>query len=201
MKMKSLRKTWLAGLIAAGALIQAASAAEMTAFQLIKEGNRYVSDEAKDKVVEIRSEKSVAGLTPVIWFIVYYDPDASLKATEVKFGAGKKLSVKRPLRLLEPVTGDTSPLDRDKMKVDSDKAIQIALKEPLLDKLTIKATELKLVRAGDLFERDNKAPVWRVRLWAAKLRNPNRDADIGEVVIAAEDGKVLKADLHINRVD
>jgi len=52
-----------------------------------------------------------------------------------------------------------------------------------------------------MFERDNKAPVWRVRLWAAKLRNPNRDADIGEVVVAAEDGKVLKTDLHINRVD
>jgi len=85
--------------------------------------------------------------------------------------------------------------------VDSDKAIQIALKEPLLDKLTIKATELKLVRAGDMFERDNKAPVWRIRLWAAKLRNPNRDADLGEVVVAAEDGRVLKTDLHINRVD
>jgi len=188
-------------LIVAGAWTPMAGAAEMTAFQLVKEGNRYVSEEAKDKVVQIRSEKSVGGLTPNIWFIVYYDPDASLKATEVKFGAGKKLSVKRPLRLLEPVTGDTSALDNNKLKVDSDKAIQIALKEPLLDKLTIKATELKLVRAGDMFERDNKAPVWRVKLWAAKLRNPNRDADLGEVVVAAEDGKVLKSDLHINRVD
>jgi len=179
----------------------AANAADITAFQLIKEGNRYLGEESKDKVVQIRSEKSVASLTPIIWYIVYYDPDASLKATEVKFGAGKKLSVKRPFRLIEPVTGNTSTLDRSKMKVDSDKAIEIALKEPLLDKLTIKATELKLVRAGDMFERDNKAPVWRVRLWAAKLRNPNRDADIGEVIITAEDGKVLKADLHINRVD
>ncbi len=200
MKMKVLNRVWLgAGLF--GALVQSAHAAEMTAFQLVKEGNRYVSEEAKDKVVQIRSEKSVGGLAPTIWYIVYYDPDASLKATEVKFGAGRKLTVKRPLRLLEPVTGDTSALNRDKMKVDSDKAIQIALKEPLLDKLTVKATELKLVRAGDMFNRDNNAPVWRIRLWAAKLRNPNRDADLGEVVIAAEDGKVLKTDLHINRID
>ena len=58
-----------------------------------------------------------------------------------------------------------------------------------------------LVRAGDMFERDNRAPVWRVRLWAARLRNASRDADIGEVVIAAEDGRVLKTDLHINRID
>src|SRR6266702_8675789 len=136
-----------------GSILQS-RAADPTAFDLIKEGNRYVSEEAKDKVVQIRSEKSVGGLTPNIWYIVYYDPDASLKATEVKFGAGKKLSVKRPFRLLEPVTGDSSTLDKDKLKVDSDKAIQIALKEPMLDKLTIKATELKLVRAGDVFERD-----------------------------------------------
>src|SRR6266581_455310 len=173
MKMKFVNRTWL-GFLAIGALVQALGADEMTAYPLIKEGNRYVGEESKDKVGQIRSERS---------------------------GAGRKLSVKRPFRLLEPVTGDTSTLDRSKMKVDSDKAIQIALKEPMLDKLTIKATELKLVRAGDMFERDNKAPVWRVRLWAAKLRNPNREADIGEVVVAAEDGQVLKTDLHINRVD
>src|SRR5437762_6652837 len=200
MRMRILNRTLLT-VIAIGAMSQTTHAEGMTAFQLIKEGNRYVGEESKDRVVQIRSEKSVGGLAPTIWYIVYYDPDASLKATEVKFGAGRKLTVKRPLRLLEPVTGDDSALNRDKMKVDSDKAIQIALKEPLLDKLTVKATELKLVRAGDMFNRDNNAPVWRVRLWAAKLRNPNRDADLGEVVITAEDGKVLKTDLHINRID
>src|ERR1051326_2270483 len=201
MKTNIMVGTWLAAMLAWMWAPAAAGAAEMTAYQLVKEGNRYVGEESKDKVVQIRSEKSVNGLTPIIWYIVDYDPDASLKATEVKFGAGKKLTVKRPFRLLEPVTGDTSTLNSAQMKIDSDRAIEIALKEPLLDKLTIKATELRLVRAGDIFERDNKAPVWRVRLWAAKLRNPNRDADIGEVVIAAEDGKVLKTDLHINRVD
>src|SRR5262249_55248706 len=66
-----------------------ASANEMTAFELISEGNRYVGEQAKDKVVQIRSEKSIGGLTPNIWFVVYYDPTANLKATEVKFGAGK----------------------------------------------------------------------------------------------------------------
>jgi len=66
--------------------------------------------------------------------------------------------------------------------------------EPLLDKLTIRATQLRLERV------DNVA-TWRVRLWAQKLRHPNDDADIGEVTLSAEDGKVLKSDLHIDRVD
>ena len=46
-------------------------AAELTAFELIKEANRYVGEDAKDKVVQIRSEKSVASLTPDIWWVVF----------------------------------------------------------------------------------------------------------------------------------
>ncbi|MBI3850842.1 MAG: hypothetical protein HY298_11290 [Verrucomicrobia bacterium] len=174
------------------------NAAEPTAFELIKEGNRHVGEEAKDRVVQIRSEKSVATLTPNIWYVVYYDPDATAKATEVKFGAGKKLAVKRPPRFLEPFTGQQKQLNREKMKIDSDKAIEIAKKEPLLDKLTLTATQLWLER---LAWHSDDTPIWRIRLWAAKLRHPKDSADIGELYISAEDGKVIKNDLHIDRVD
>jgi hypothetical protein len=173
----------------------ASAAKEMTAFELIKEGNRYVGEHVRDKVVQIRSEKSVGGLTPSIWYVVYYDTTASLKAMEVKFGAGKMLDVKRPFRLLEPTHGGDLPMDRVKLKINSDAAIAVALKEPLLEKLTITATALKLNR-----QRDGTL-VWRVRVWAAKLRNPNKDAEIGDVYVNAEDGKVVRHDLHIRRVD
>jgi hypothetical protein len=174
---------------------------EPTALQLIAEGNQYVSIESKDRVVQIRSEKSVGGLAPNIWYVVYYDRDARFDATEVKFGAGKKLDVKRPMRLLEKMGGGESVLDRARLKVDSDQAIEIALKEPLLNRLTIKATELKLEQAGSRGGGDERLPVWRVELWAAKLKNPNRQVNIGEVILSAEDGKVLEADLKIKRVD
>ena len=49
-----------------GGTVQMAGGSEMTAFELIKEGNRYVGEESKDKVVQIRSEKSVGSLTPII---------------------------------------------------------------------------------------------------------------------------------------
>jgi hypothetical protein len=182
---------------------QTANASEPTAFELIKEGNRHVGETAKDKVVQIRSEKSVAGVTPNIWWVVYYDQYAKLKATEVKFGAGKVLGVTQPFRLLEPVTGGDTPIDRDKLKVDSDKAIKTAIKEPLLEKLTITATQLKLEKVGQgvLGNGGVGDPVWKVKLWAAKLRDPKRDADIGEVWLSVTDGKVVKTDLHIDRVD
>src|SRR5882672_1619408 len=112
----------LLGLLAAGPA-STVFAEELTAFQLIKEGNKHVGEDAKDRVTQIRSEKSIGSLVPTIWFVVYYDPDATAKATEVKFGAGKKLEVKRPARILAPFTGAHRELNREKMKIASDKAI------------------------------------------------------------------------------
>jgi hypothetical protein len=166
---------------------------DATAFELVKEGNRHLGEEAKDRVVQIRSEKSIGTLTPNIWYIVYYDPDATAKATEVKFGAGKKLSVKRPARVLEFATGNTE-LPKEKLKIDSDKAIAAAKKDAMLKNLTLTATQLKL-------ERWNAEPVWKVRFWAAKLRDPSKTADIGEIFVSAVNGDIVKNDLNISKVD
>jgi hypothetical protein len=184
----------LAAAICAAGITQFAHSAEMTAYQLIKEGNRYVGEDLKDQVVQIRSEKSVGTMVPNIWYVVFYDPDATFKATEVKFGAGKKLEVKRPMRMLEPVSGNDKKLDRKRMNIDSDKAIETASQDPLLTNLKLTACQLWLDRTED-------GPTWKVRLWAEKLRNPARDADIGDVYVSADDGKVLRRDLHIHRVD
>jgi hypothetical protein len=181
----------------------AAHGADATAFELAKEANRYVGEQAKDRIVQIRSEKSIGGTLPNIWHVVFYDPTATLKAVEVKFGAGKMLDVKRPIRLLEPVTGGDVPLDKTKLKVDSDQAIKAALQEPLLQNIKVTATQLKLERVGEgvLGQSGPGEPVWKVKIWAAKLRDTTRDADVGEVWVSASDGKVVKSDLHINRVD
>jgi len=171
-----------------------ASAAEATAFELIKEGNKHVGEDAKDRVSEIRSEKSVGSLVPNVWYVVFYDPDASLKATEVKFGAGKKLTVKRPARLLEPITKSHRELPREKLKVDSDKAIETATKDSLLKNVKLTSTQLWLEHSDD-------GPRWRIRLWAEKIRNPSAAAEIGQIMLSAEDGKILERDLHLNRLD
>jgi hypothetical protein len=202
--LNDLRTTKMLTATAAGMLLMASVlASESTAFDLVKEANRYVGEQAKDKVVQVRSEKSIGTMTPNIWYVVLYDPTATMKAQEVKFGAGKMLKVQRPFRLFEPVTGGDAPLDREKLKVDSDAAIKTASAEPLLQNLKLTATQLKLERVGEgvLGISGPGQGVWKVKLWAAKLRDPSRDADIGEVWVSAFDGKVIKTDLHIDRVD
>jgi hypothetical protein len=196
-----ISNAWLNGRIILATLAfcgfcQAAIAADdPTALKLIKDANEYVGKDVKDKVVQIRSEKSIATTVPNIWYVVYYDKDATFKTAEVKFGAGKKLNVKHPMRS-NPFSyiDDKNLLDQKAIKIDSDKAIKTALAEPLLNKLTIRATQLWL-------ERKDNIDTWRVRIWAQKLRHPNDDADIGEVTLSADDGKVITSDLHIDRVD
>jgi hypothetical protein len=176
------------------ALAATSRAAEPTALQLIKEGNRHVGEDSKDKVTQIRSEKSVGSLTPNIWYVVYYDPDARMKATEVKFGGGKKLDVVRPFRLLERANA-FSAMDRTKVKIDSDEALKIAQKDGLLDKIKLTNSKLTLEKG------EEGTPVWKVQFWAEKARDTTRTVDIGQIVLNAEDGKVLLRDLHIDRID
>ena len=194
--MKITSKILMVLALGALAVSRGAFGAEPTAFELVREGNDHVGRDARGRVVQIRSEKSVGTLIPNIWYVVYFDPDATAMASEVKFAAGKKVSVKRPSRLLEPISGAHRELDKSKFKVDSDKAIDIAKSEPLLKNLTLTSTQLWLEGFGP-----DRQPVWRVRLWAQKLRKPSDTADIGEVYISTADGTVLKNDLKIGRVD
>src|SRR5277367_4312140 len=137
-KSKNFARKILTAAVMTFAAAHLALAAEPTAFGLVKLGDQYVGVQSKDKVVQIRSEKSIASLTPDIWYVVYYDPDATFKSVEVKFGAGQKLDVSHPGRVLELLGEDKQALDATKLKVDSDQAIQIATAQPLLKNLTLK---------------------------------------------------------------
>jgi hypothetical protein len=174
-------------------LVFSSRADDLTAFNLIKEGNRYVGEGVKDKVVQIRSEKSAGRLTPDVWYVVYYDEDATFKAVEVKFEGGKKASVKRPARILEYAGRDSDTLDRKKMRVDSDRALATATGDSALSSVKLKATQLWL-------EHGDEGPVWKIRLWAARADDPDKETDIGDIYISADDGKVTRRDLHLERL-
>ncbi len=193
MKTTVMNKTFFST-VALCAFALVARAADPSAFELIKEGNRYVGEDAKDKVVQIRSEKSIGGLTPSTWWIVFYDVDARMKATEVRFDGGKKTDVQRPFRLFERAGSYKNVLDRSKLKIDSDEALKIAQKDGLLDKVKLTNSKMQLERWEDV-------PVWKVTFWAEKARNPSQTVDVGQIFVHAEDGKVVHRDTHINRVD
>jgi hypothetical protein len=191
-----LRTSLVLGVLACG-ITAVAFGAEPTAQALFKEGNRHVGEESRDRLVQIHSEKSIGTLVPNVWTIVYYDPDAPAKVVEIKFSAGKKVSVKRPGRVSELFSGEPREMPKARVKIDSDKALETAKREPLLKNISLKASKMKLERLS----KTEETPVWKIELWAAKLKNPNLTVSVGEVFVNAEDGKVLRSDLKISHVD
>lgn len=169
-------------------------ARDLTAFELIKAGDAYVGVVSKDKVLQIRSEKSIASLTPDVWHVAYYDPSTFLKSVEVTFGAGKELGVSHPGHPFQMPYHETDILDKSRLKVDSDEALKKAAAQPLLKNLHLKASQLTL-------DHSDIGPVWKIRLWAAKLNNPDKQADIGMITLSAADGSIVKSDLRPDRVD
>jgi len=191
--MTNSLKSLMVTVAGSAVLSWAAGAASPTAFDLVKKGDQYVGSEAKGRIIEIRSDKSIGTLTPNIWYVDYFDPNSSGKTTEVKFEAGEKTDVTYKGNFLG-LKKKPKELPADKLKVDSDKALQTATTEPLLKNLTLKATSM-------ILEDWEGIPVWKVRIWAAKLQKPDEMVDIGEVFVGTEDGKVLRSDLKIKRVD
>jgi cytochrome c556 len=175
------------------ALAVVAAGKEPTALELIKEANRYVGEQAKDKLLQIRSERSVGTLTPKVWYVVFHDPTATFKAVEVKFAAGKMVDVKRPFRVVELAKG-AKEIGTAKVKVDSDRAIETALAEAILKDIQVKSVEARL-------ENGTAGPLWKLKLWAAKLNKANETAEIGRITVDAEDAKVLETDIHPNRLN
>jgi len=170
------------------------ASAQPTAFDLASKGDRYIGEQSKDKVVEIRSDRSANSLVPQVWHIVYYDPDAPLKAVEVKFGGGEKMDVSRPLRLLEPITGNDRVIDSRRMKIDSDRALDIARHQPVLSGLSLTSAQYWL-------QHGEEGPQWKIEFWAAKTARPQDQADLGYILISASDGAVIRTDFHPDRVN
>jgi hypothetical protein len=80
-------------------------------------------------------------------------------------------------------------------------AIKRALKEPVLENVKVTATQMKLEQAeGSVLGTEGSGePVWKLKLWAAKNGDVG-ETDIGEMWVSATDGKIVKADLHTDKL-
>jgi len=173
-----------------------ARAGEPTAFALVKEGNRHVGDEVRDRVAGIRSEKSVGSLTPTVWSVFFLDPASAGKVTEVKFAGGSLVEVAHRSGVLgiSGLSKKPRALPMERLKVDSDRALERAVNEPVFKNVRLTNAELQL-------EYKDEIPVWKVTLWAGKVRKPESTAKIGELLVNAESGNVTLLDIKLKRLD
>ena len=165
--------------------MSASAAEEATAFSLIAVGNEQVPSHARDKVVQIISDRTEGSLKPDRWSIIYYDSTAKLKSVRVRFADGKAITIDNPPRLFQRLTDDSMPLNRNRMKIDSDKALAIALAHPDLSDVDLTGLQMTL-----RWERGVRV-AWDVEFWAKKKVNPRKTTSIGSLVINAQDGKLI----------
>jgi hypothetical protein len=168
-------------------------AASPTAFALVKEGNKYVAPEGKNRITQIFSEKSDKSLVPNVWYIDYLDPKASFRTTEIKFVDGKMASIKEPKRWYDALNGSRQ-LDWKKLKVDSNGALSIAQKEPMLKNQGVRAVQFTLARTPT-------GSMWKIHFWTAKVGNPSETVDAGELEISTKNGAILNNGLHTEHVN
>lgn len=160
------------------------NSARLTAFALVKEGNQYLLARDKNRVTEIRSEISSNGLTPDVWYIDFFDSTTAFKSTEVKFVSGKVVGVTHPKHVLTAFQGNKQ-MEWKRMKIDSDRALSIALKEPELKNLDIQAVQFSL-------DREALGSTWKIRFWTPRLGKPGQASPIGEIHISGVSGEIFK---------
>jgi hypothetical protein len=186
-------------LFAAGAwlgLNSVSLAGEPTAFTLVREGNRHVGDDVKDRVVCIRSEKSVGSLTPSVWSVFFLDPASAGKVTEVKFAGGSLVEVAHRSGVLgiSGLSKKPRALPMERLKLDSDRALDRAVSEPVFKNIKLTNAELQLLYKDEV-------PVWKVTLWASKVRKPESTSKVGDLLVNAETGTVTLMDIKLKRLD
>lgn len=183
--------TYFPGMLFALSLLSiepALMAAPPTALAVAKIGDKLIPSHAKDKVIQIYSERSENGLAPDVWYVEYYDPTVAFKKTQLKFVRGKVVETTHPKHVLDTFSG-TKQLNWRKLKIDSDKALSIALKDPLLKHLDLQAAQywLQLSSVG---------PTWKLRFWMPQLSKPGKLNQIGDVYILSQTGEILREELH-----
>jgi serine/threonine protein kinase len=151
-----------------------------TVLDLVSKGNSHVPEIAKNKILRAEAARFQVGTVPQRWRLTYYDPNAQYDAIELRFEKGQMARLHEPTRLLGVLNPQApKPMDIEKIKIDSDEAVRIAVGLPTVASLSIKTLELELERGT------GGVPVWKVRLFSIGQLE-------GSVNIAADDGKILK---------
>lgn len=154
------------------------------AFELLQEGNHYVNKRAQGKIIQMISMPNEDGLKPRDWRIIYYDDAARFNAVEVQFSNGQITKVFEPSRVFQWFSRRSrKPMREDLLQIDSDRALNIALRRTGLSEETAEKSELKLETGED------GVPVWKINFWG---RVQDRPSNLGEVVISAVDGTLIK---------
>lgn len=152
----------------------AAAQATPTAFRALYIAGKSAPDLGLAEINGLRGESQ-----PQSWKFLSLDPSARGGIREVVVSRGEVESIRTPLRGTSEIAGRT-PLDRSRLKVDSDRAFQIANQEATRARIAFHWVDYTL-RAEDSSE-----PVWKLRLF------DRMGIPVATVHLSAESGAIVQ---------
>lgn len=185
MRRASLLLVLLLALLSPAAL----SAKAITAFQAIEIAKKQVPAESQSKLLVVRGDRSEDELTPDTWHIVFYDELASQNGRQITV-TGKAVTGIREgyfdlgrLRLaaykLEEVIAP------EKLKFDSDKALDVLVQTNRLKAYSLSSVIYDLTRDTDLRE-----TMWQLKIYVDD--GEGKEKYIGYARISAENGRIVE---------
>ncbi len=167
----------------------AASAKAPTAWEAIAIAKKQVPAESQDKVMVIRGDRSENELTPDTWHVVFYDEQASQDGRQVTV-TGRAISGIREgyfdlgrIRLAAYKMEEI--ITPDKLKIDSDKALNVLVQTNRLKAYSLSSVIYELERDMDLRE-----AIWRLKIYVDD--GNGKEKYIGFARISAENGRVIE---------
>ncbi|MDD4933958.1 MAG: hypothetical protein PHO89_10920 [Methylacidiphilaceae bacterium] len=169
-----------------------------TAFSALAVAQQYAPEGSQAKMLAIVGPRSQSSLTPTTWEFVYWNQGGwkNLKKITVVGGQVRdvregivaigSLGVARLVRYKE-----SQAFDPNRLKVDSDRALQVILKTGAVGKARLSTVLFELARTGDEEEAS-----WQMRFYADRR---GMEADIGVARVGAVSGKILELRLNPSR--
>lgn len=159
---------------------------DFTALQFVQLGDHYVTQNARDQVIAMISDKTVGDLVPKNWRILYHNEKATFNTTEIDFANNAMTRIHEPNRFFQMFSGANKPIDLSQVALDSDDALKIVMNVPEVRAASVIAVQMQLNRGyGGM-------PVWTVNLFGQSDSEIADDKNLGTIQLLADSGKILK---------
>ncbi len=166
-----------------------------TAFSAMLVAQQYAPEGSQAKMLAIIGPRSRTALTPTTWEFLYWNQGGWKNLKRITVIGGQVRDVREGVveigRRGVFRYKESQAFDPNRLKVDSDRALQVILKTGAVGKASLSTVLFELARSGEEGE-----PSWQMHFYADRR---GIEADIGVARVGAVSGKILELRLNPSR--
>ena len=135
-------------------LVQLQAAKPLTAFQALQIAAKAATAEARNQVIAIEGPRSATELCPDVWKFVFWDPSAKQNGRLITVTRGQVTEIRDGFFELDKMRmlsyKQTEVILPKELKIDSDKALDVAVKSSTLQGVRLSSVTFSLRKDDDV---------------------------------------------------